>query len=218
MDTITLPPKLYEIIDDNSFEFPTDFPVVSNTNSPDATRTLKAVIEYSVLNHFYNHRINTYIVADFSRQFQNRLYTMMSQHQYWIDEYLKLIDDNQFFYNEEWNDGGTHTVETNERNASSTSNALKKSSDTPQNMVGDIDVYLSSAEKDDASDSGTEDGLSDNTFTTTLHTKKSTLGDITVQFRNFAEFPNFLDKIITSVKPCFMMYYGAEEIDYGTSE
>lgn len=223
--TSPLPPKLREIIAEG-WTFPVDFPVVDNINSPDATRTLRAVIIYSLQNFYYDHRLCMFNQDDFTRHLQNRLYNKMSQHQYWIDEYLKLIEDSQFFYNEEWNDGGTQTTETGERNTASnttsSNNGLMKRSDTPQNSVSDINQYLSEAQIDENAQSGNEDINEDmsntSNFSTTLHTKRSTLGDITVQFNNFARFPNFIDQLIEAVRPCFLTYYGDEDIDYGTTE
>lgn len=199
----TLPPKTREILD-FGWVFPLDFPVVSDNHSPDATRTLKAVIQNSLQNYYYDHRISHYDVSDFNRHLQNRLYNEMAQHQYWINEYLGLIDDNQFFYNDEW--------QTFARAGSGTSNgtstSLTKTSDTPQNQISDINQYLTSAGQDSGSDSNT----SSQTQTEDNHIKKSTLGDITVQFRNFAEFPNFIEKLIQAVKPCFNHAY-VEEYD-----
>lgn len=203
------PPKLRELILD-SWVFPTDYPVVDNNRSPDATRTLKQVIAYSVVQHYKDHRICTYNVDYFSERLASRLYDTMAQHQYWIDQYIQLINDGQFFYNEEWNDGGTHTVQE----GSTTNTNTTKRSDTPQNNVGDINDYLSEAEVDNG---GTTDA-NDSQYTTDLHVKRSTLGDITVQFRNFAEFPNFIDHIIKAVAPCFIQFYGNEDVDYGPTE
>jgi len=196
--TRPLPPKLREIIDFN-YQFPVDWPVVDNTISPDATRTLKQVIINSLQNYYYDHRIFTHVVPDFNRHFQNRLFNKMVQHQYWIDQFLHLIEDNQFFYNDE--------EQNLSRNAASNSvvNGLSKESDTPQNMVGDINTYLTAATKTDDLNSvdGTETELN------TIH--KSTLGDITVQFKNFAGFSNFIDQLVTAVSPCFI---GAYSDDY----
>lgn len=211
------PPKLRELVLD-SWVFPTDYPVVDNTRSPDATRTLKQVIAYAVVQHYKDHRICAYDIDYFTERLASRLYDKMSQHQYWIDQYIQLINDGQFFYNEEWNDGGTHTVETGERSTTSTNNNTNKSSDTPQNYIGDINNYLSSASVDNGGESGTDTNEDDRTFTTDLHIKRSTLGDITVQFRNFAKFPEFLDQIMVAVSPCFIQFYGNEEIDYGEAE
>lgn len=208
-DDFVEPPKtkkLSELIT-AGWVFPTDYPVVDNNHRFDLTRgTLKAAIAYSVTEFYKDHRINSFVTADFDRALGARLYKTMAQHQYWIDQFLLLIADNQFFYNDEWNDGGSHTVNS----GSSTNNNLTKKSDTPQNMIGDIDNYLTEAEKDDG---GTTDA-SDSQYTTDLHIKRSTLGDITVQFRNFAGFPNFVDTIIEAVRPCFINYYGDEDIDF----
>lgn len=199
------PPKLRELILD-SWVFPTDYPVVDNTRSPDASRTLKQVIAYCVIQHYKDHRVCSYNIDYFTERLASRLYNKMSQHQYWIDQYIQLINDGQFFYNEEWNDGGTHTVQ------SGTSGSTSKRSDTPQNSIGDINNYLSEAQQDSSTDA------SDSQYTTDLHIKKSTLGDITVQFRNFAEFPEFIQQIITAVSPCFIQFYGNEDVDYGPTE
>lgn len=215
--TADAPVKLRELIMD-SWVFPVDYPIVDNTNSPDATRTLKQVIAYSVVQYYKDHRICSYNVDYFTERLSSRLYDKMAQHQYWIDQYVQLIKDGQFFYNEEWDDGGTHTTETNDRSTTSTNNNTSKSSDTPQNYIGDINNYLSAATVDNGGESGTDTNTDDTTFTTDLHIKKSTLGDITVQFRNFAEFPNFIDQVLKAVSPCFIQFYGNEDIDYGTSE
>jgi hypothetical protein len=201
-DSVYLDPplKLREVITDG-WVFPVDYPVVDNTHTPDASRTLRDVIAYSIVQYYKDHRVCSYNIDYFSERLASRLYNKMSQHQYWIDQYLGLIDDSQFFYNDEWNDGGT----TNSRTTSSTS----RTSDTPQNMIGDINNYLTDA----TVDGGTETS----TNTTNLHIKKSTLGDITVQFRNFAEFPDFIDVLIKAVSPCFIQFYGSEDIDYGTT-
>ena len=212
------PPKLRTIIAENSWVFPTDYPVVDNTHSPDSTRTLKAVIAYSLTQHYYEHSICSYNIDYFTQRLSSRLYDKMAQHQYWIDQFLGLIDDNQFFYNEEWQDGGTQTDETLGRTTSSTTNNLSRVSDTPQSMVSDIDNYLATAQKDSGGDSGVESATRGTEYSTDLHTRKSTLGDITVQFRNFAEFPSFITQLTKAVSPCFIEYYGNDEIDYGTSE
>lgn len=193
---IPLPPKFHEVIT-GGFTFPTDYPIVTGGFTPDASRTLKGVIDHVITEYYYDHRINYYVVADFERHFKNRLYKKMLQHQYWIDQFLRLIDDNQFFFNDE------------EQNFSRdiTGNSLSKTSDTPQNSVADIDNYLTSADKSSSDATATEHN--------TIH--KSTLGDITVQFNNFAHFPEFVDGIIESVAPVFMHYYGDEEVDYGTT-
>lgn len=189
-----------------SWVFPTDYPVVDNNHKFDSTRLLKASIAYGVIEYYKDHRICSFDETYFTQRLSSRMYLIMSQHQYWIDQFLGLIEDNQFFYNEEWNDGGTHVVEA----GSSTENNLSKTSDTPQNMVSDIDQYLTQAQKD-AADS-TQDRDVQNT--TDLHIKRSTLGDITVQFRNFANFPLFMDTIIKGVSPCFINYYGDEDVNY----
>lgn len=213
------PVKLRELITDG-WIFPIDYPVVNNNNSPDASRTLRAVIAYSIVQHYKDHRICSYDVNYFTERLSSRLYDKMAQHQYWIDQYITLVSDDQFFYNEEWQDGGTHTVveseNTNGRTTSATTNATSKSSDTPQNYIGDINNYLSNAQVDtggeNGTESGNENGTNDTTFSTDLHIKKSTLGDITVQFRNFAEFPNFIKQLTDAVAPCFIMYYGNEDV------
>lgn len=199
--------KLSELITGSLWTFPTDYPVVDNTKKFDQARsTLKLAIAYGVTEYYKDHRINSFDVAYFSQRFSARLYLTMSQHQYWIDQFLRLIEDNQFFYNDEWNDGGTHTVES----GSTTNNNLVKKSDTPQNFVGDINNYLTEAEQDNGGSTDARDSVN----TTDLHIKRSTLGDITVQFRNFANFPQFMDTIIESVRPCFINYYGDEDINY----
>jgi hypothetical protein len=189
-----LPPKLREIIAYN-WEFPVDFPVVNNNISPDATRTLKAVIVHSLQNYYYDHRIFTTNVLDFNRHLEIRLFNTMAQHQYWIDQFLTLIEENQFFYND--------TDETNLRTVNGTTivDGLTKESDTPQNDVSDLDNYLSGATKTD--DTAT------NTGTVSEHNvvHKSTLGDITVQFNNFANFPDFLAVLLKCVVPCFITTY-----------
>lgn len=221
------PVKLRELITDG-WIFPIDYPVVSNNRSPDASRTLRAVIAYAVVQHYKDHRICSYDTAYFTERLASRLYDKMAQHQYWIDQYIQLISDNQFFYNEEWQDGGTYTNETNERTrnttngrtTSSSNGNTSKSSDTPQNYIGDINNYLSRAQVDSGTENGTETGNengsesggSETHFTTDLHIKKSTLGDITVQFRNFANFPDFIKQITDAVAPCFIMYYGNEDV------
>ena len=91
-----LPPKFRALIDYN-WQFPIDFPVVNNTTSPDATRTLKEVIKRALQEHYFDYRIHTHDVTKFTREFQSVLYEKMSQHQYLIDQYLNLITDNQFF-------------------------------------------------------------------------------------------------------------------------
>lgn len=205
---VDLPPKLSSLIADE-WTFPTDYPVVNDVMSPDATRTLKAVIEYSIVSHYMDHRICSYNIDYFTERLKSRLYNKMIQHQYWIDQYIVLINDSQFFYNEEFQDGGTHVTGTDSR----TTDSINRSSDTPQNSITDINNYLTNANKEDGTEASTT--ASDNI--TDLHIKKSTLGDITVQFRNFAEFPNFIDQLITAVSPCFIQFYGNEEIDYGTT-
>lgn len=212
-DTVDVDPpvKLRELITDG-WIFPIDYPVVDNNRSPDASRTLRAVIAYSVIQHYKDHRICTYDVAYFTERLASRLYDKMAQHQYWIDQYMQLISDDQFFYNEEWQDGGTHTVEANGRTTSATNGNTSKSSDTPQNYIGDINNYLSNAQVDSGSENGTESGTGDTEFTTDLHIRKSTLGDITVQFRNFAEFPDFIKQLTDAVAPCFIMFYGNEDV------
>ena len=197
------PVKLRELITDG-WIFPIDYPVVNNNNSPDSNRTLRAAIAYSVVQHYKDHRICSYDIDYFTERLASRLYDKMAQHQYWIDEYLNLIDDGQFFYNDEWQDGGTHVTETNGR----TTNATNKSSDTPQNYIGDINNYLTNANVENGSESG--NSTTDNT--TDLHIKKSTLGDITHQFQRFADFPNFIKQITDAVAPCFIMYYGNEDV------
>lgn len=189
-----LPKKFHEVIG-NGFTFPTDYPIVAGDFSPDATRTLKEVIEHLITEHYYDHRINYYDVTEFQRHFVARLYTKMAQHQYWIDQFLRLIDDNQFFFNDE------------EQNLSRdlTGASTSKTSDTPQNNITDINNYLTSADVSNSDATAIEHN--------TIH--KSTLGDITVQFNNFANFPSFTDGIIKSVAPVFMHYYGDESIDYG---
>lgn len=202
-DTITqpMPEKLSDILAD-SWTFPIDYPIVSNTTSFDATRTLKAAIAYGVTEYYKDHRICSFVRDNFTRSLSARMYKVMSQHQYWVDQYLNLIEDNQFFYNDE--------EQNLLKNIDQTANGLSRESDTPQNVIGDIDQYLTSASKSDDTSSGTETNLN------AIH--KSTLGDITVQFRNFANFPNFMDTIIEAVRPCFINYYGDEDIDYGTTE
>ncbi len=185
------PPKLRDV---PSWTFPTNYPVVDNTHSPDSSKTLRQVIEYVVKDYYWDHRIFTYDVTEFNRHFSNRLYNLMAQHQYWIDQFLGLIDDNQFFFNDETQDL--------QNDSTTTSTGLSKESDTPQNMVSDIDTYLTAATK--ADDSGT----GSNTQHNVIH--KSTLGDITVQFNNFANFPNFTQKLITAVAPCFIMTYSED--------
>lgn len=193
---IPLPKKFHEVIADASFVFPTDYPHVAGF-SPDATRTLKEVIEHVITEHYHDHHLNYYVVADFQRHFDNRLYAKMLQHQYWIDQFLRLIDDNQFFFNDE----------TQNLSRDITGNSLSKTSDTPQNSVADINNYLTSADQSTNSAAATE--------LNTIH--KSTLGDITVQFTNFAHFPQFVDGILESVAPVFMHYYGNDEVEYGTT-
>ena len=193
---IPLPKKFHEVITDATFVFPTDYPHVAGF-SPDATRTLKEVIEYVITEHYHDHHLNYYVVADFQRHFDNRLYAKMLQHQYWIDQFLRLIDDNQFFFNDE----------TQNLSRDITGNSLSKTSDTPQNSVADINNYLTSADQSTNSAAATE--------LNTIH--KSTLGDITVQFNNFAHFPQFVDGILESVAPVFMHYYGNDEVEYGTT-
>lgn len=228
-DTVDVAPpvKLRELITDG-WIFPVDYPVVNNLNSPDASRTLRAVIAYSIVQHYKDHRICSYNVDYFTDRLKSRLFDKMAQHQYWIDQYITLVSDDQFFYNEEWQDGGTQTnttvnntaETTNNRTTASTNGNTSKSSDTPQNYIGDINNYLSNAQVDNGNENGTEtgsenntqNGTSGNTFTTDLHIKKSTLGDITVQFRNFAEFPNFIKQLTDAVAPCFIMYYGDEDV------
>lgn len=183
------PPKLRDI---PSWTFPTDYPVVPDSAaSPDATKTLKEVIEYTVKNYYWEHRIFTHDLNEFNRHFANRLYNLMLQHQYVIDQFLLLIAQNQLFYNDE--------TQNLSRSSSNTATGLSKESDTPQNMVSDISTYLTAATATDDSNSGTD------TQTNTFH--KSTLGDITVQFNNFTNFPNFTTKLITAVAPCFIMTY-----------
>lgn len=228
-DTVDVAPpvKLRELIT-NGWIFPIDYPVVSNTASFDASKTLRAAIAYAVVQHYKDHRICSYDINYFTERLASRMYDKMSQHQYWIDQYIQLISDNQFFYNEEWQDGGTHTTETNGRTrtatngrtTSSSNGNTSKSSDTPQNYIGDINNYLSSAQVDSGTENGTETGNENGSesgegethFTTDLHIKKSTLGDITVQFRNFATFPDFIKQITDAVAPCFIMYYGNEDV------
>lgn len=193
---IPLPKKFHEVITDASFVFPTDYPHVAGF-SPDTTRTLKEVIEYVITEHYHDHHLNYYVVADFQRHFDNRLYAKMLQHQYWIDQFLRLIDDNQFFFNDE----------TQNLSRNLTGDSLSKTSDTPQNSVADINNYLTSADQSTNSAAATE--------LNTIH--KSTLGDITVQFNNFAHFPQFVDGILESVAPVFMHYYGDDEVNYGTT-
>ena len=193
---IPLPKKFHEVITDATFVFPTDYPHVAGF-SPDATRTLKEVIEHVITEHYHDHHLNYYVVADFQRHFDNRLYAKMLQHQYWIDQFLRLIDDNQFFFNDE----------PQNLSRDITGNSLSKTSDTPQNSVADINNYLTSADQSTNSAAATE--------LNTIH--KSTLGDITVQFNNFAHFPQFVDGILESVAPVFMHYYGNDEVDYGTT-
>lgn len=204
-DTVDVNPpvKLRELITDG-WIFPVDYPVVNNNTSPDATRTLRATIAYSVIQHYKDHRICSYDIDYFTDRLKSRLYDKMAQHQYWIDEFINLINDGQFFYNEEWQDGGTHVTETNTRST----NSINRSSDTPQNNIGDINNYLTNASKEE----GTENAGGTTNNTTDLHIKKSTLGDITVQFRNFAEFPDFIKQITDAVAPCFIMYYGNEDV------
>lgn len=210
------PPKLRELVLD-SWVFPVDYPIVNNTNSPDASRTLKQVIAYSIVQYYKDHRVCSYNIDYFSERLASRLYNKMSQHQYWLDQFLQLIADGQFFYNDEWDTGTVNTVGTNDRTTASTTNNTNKSSDTPQNYIGDINNYLSSASVDNGGESGTDNTADDVTRTDDLHIKKSTLGDITVQFRNFAEFPNFIDQLIVAVAPCFIQFYGNEDVDYGTA-
>lgn len=207
-DDFVEPPKTKKLSEllANSWVFPTDYPVVDNNHKFDATRTLKASIAYMVTEYYKDYRICSFVEADFTQRMSARLYKTMAQHQYWIDQFLTLIEDNQFFYNEEWNDGGSQTTGT----GSSTNNNTMKKSDTPQNYIGDINNYLTEAEQDNG-------GSTDETtsaYTTDLHIKRSTLGDITVQFRNFANFPQFTDTIIEAVRPCFISYYGDEDIDF----
>lgn len=198
--------KLSELIT-AGWVFPTDYPVVDNNNKFDQSRaTLKAAIAYSVTEYYKDHRICSFVESEFTQRFSARLYKTMSQHQYWIDQFLRLIEDNQFFYNEEWNDGGSQTTES----GSNTNNNTMKKSDTPQNYIGDIANYLTEA----AVDTGGGTDERESAYTTDLHVKRSTLGDITVQFRNFANFPTFMDTIIESVRPCFINYYGDEDIDF----
>ena len=206
--TVDLPPKLSALIADE-WTFPTNYPVVSDATSPDASKTLKAVIAYCISEYYDDHRICSYNIDYFTQRLTSRLYNKMSQHQYWINEYINLIKDGQFFYNEEWQDGGTHVTATNSR----TTDSINRSSDTPQNSITDINNYLTNANKED----GTEEAESSSDNTSDIHIKKSTLGDITVQFRNFAEFPGFIDQLIKAVSPCFIEFYGNEEIDYGTT-
>lgn len=183
------PPKLRDIPD---WVFPTDYPVVpSSGGSPDATRTLRQVIAFVVTNYYWDHRIFTYDLDEFNRHFTNRLYNLMSQHQYVIDQFLLLIAQNQLFYNDE--------TQNFQHDSTTSSTGLSKESDTPQNMVSDIDSYLTAATSADDSGTGSD------TQVNTIH--KSTLGDITVQFNNFTNFPNFTTKLITAVAPCFIMTY-----------
>jgi len=204
--SVDLPPKLSALINDG-WTFPTDYPVVNDATSPDASKTLKVVIAYSITEYYADHRICSYNIDYFTQRLTSRLYNKMAQHQYWIDQYIGLINDGQFFFNEEWQDGGSHVTGTDSR----TTDSLSKSSDTPQNSVTDINNYLTNANKEDGTEASTtaSDNISD------LHIKKSTLGDITVQFRNFAEFPSFIDQLIKAVSPCFIEFYGNEEVDYG---
>lgn len=200
----TLPPKLSEIIAFN-WQFPTDFPVVNNLETPDASRALKGVIINALQNYYLDYRINTHNVKEFTRRFQNRLYNKMVQHQYWIDQYLNLINDDQFFYNDE-EQNFSHST-----SATSVDNGLVKNSDTPQNNVSDLDDYLTSATKNDLTNTATGTETEHNT----IH--KSTLGDITVQFRNFANFDNFIDQLIQAVNPCFLTTFNKDyddETDY----
>lgn len=198
-----LPQKLKEIIADG-WTFPTDYPVVDNMGLQfdQARFSLKAAIAHGVTEYYADYRINSYVVDDFTQRLTSRLYITMSQHQYWLDQFLRLIDDNQFFYNDE-EQNLTH-------DATSNGNTFQRTLDTPQNIVSDIDNFLTEASKGEDSNTGNE------TNHNTIH--KSTLGDITVQFRNFAGFPNFMQTIIEAVRPCFIMYYGSEDINYGTTE
>lgn len=208
-DDFVEPPKTKKLSElmAASWVFPTDYPVVDDNKKFDQARaTLKASIAYMVTEYYKDYRICSFVEADFTQRLSARLYKTMAQHQYWIDQFLGLIEDNQFFYNEEWNDGGTHTVDA----GTSTSNNTMKKSDTPQNYIGDINNYLTEAEQDN----GGETTDRDSQTTTDLHVKRSTLGDITVQFRNFANFPQFTDTIIEAVRPCFISYYGDEDIDF----
>lgn len=212
-----LPPKLHEIMD-LGWLFPVDFPVVNDSITPDATRTLKAVIQYGLQQYYYDHRIFTHDVQEFNRHLQNRLYNKMVQHQYWIDEYLNLIADKQFFYNDEWQDMSNQTNQTDDATTAATDNRtannLSRTSDTPQNNVADINNYLTTATKDEGTDNTVSNQTDNNTMARTRtednHIKKSTLGDITVQFRNFAEFPNFMDVLIKAVAPCFLLTYSQD--------
>jgi hypothetical protein len=190
-----------------SWVFPTDYPVVDNNHKFDQARaTLKASIAYMVTEYYKDHRICSFVEAEFTQRLSARLYKTMAQHQYWIDQFLGLIEDNQFFYNEEWNDGGSQTTES----STDTNNNTSKSMDTPQNTIADINNYLTAAEVNN----GGATGERESAYTTDLHVKRSTLGDITVQFRNFANFPQFSDTIIEAVRPCFISYYGDEDIDF----
>lgn len=202
MRTYDLPPKLRELID-AGWTFPTTFPVVNNTHSPDAAKTLKQVIEYSIKNYYFDYRVNSYVTAEFTRSFTTRLYNKMAQHQYWIDQYLGLIDDNQFFYNDETDTLSKTVAQTG------AANSTNKVADTPQNQISDINDYLTSAETDAATSSQNATETNNNT----IH--KSTLGDITVQFTNFAHFPSFIDQLLDAVAPCFIKVHNYEDINYG---
>lgn len=193
-----------------------DWPLLSNEFAwiqgslpAGALDQLRVYINSIIYDYYEFHNIIASPVDDLTdRQFfLNRLAmemkVYMGQTQAVIYEFWKNLADDQYFQNTE-DETYTRHVDT-VGNVVEDSKTTSRSSDTPQNTFGTVNLdnlNISSASKTE----GEADTDSVGTQDVDWHRnqKKSTLGDITVQFRNFAEWESIYEGILKAVAPCFI--------------
>lgn len=127
----------------------------------------------------------------------------MGQTQAVLYEFWKNLADDQYFQNTDEENYARHidTVGTVDSKGTTTN----KGSDTPQNTFGSVnmnDLNISTADIGTTDSDTASEGTQDEVWN--RRQKKSTLGDITVQFRNFVEWESIYEGILKTVAPCFV--------------